>query len=76
MRDGDHVGATEHAQALAALRRAALEQDRTARALGVVAAVQLGLRDLGLRPVAVGGLAVEFWTHSYATYDIDVLLPS
>jgi hypothetical protein len=44
--------------------------------LGVVAAVQTGLWGLPLRPVIVGGSAVEIWTDAYATVDIDVLLPS
>lgn len=51
-------------------------ENRTERYLRVVAAVELALADLRLRPVIVGGLAVEYWTGSYNTYDIDVLLPS
>ena len=44
--------------------------------LRIVAAVQSALTDTGSRPVIVGGLAVEYWTGSYSTADIDVLLPS
>jgi len=60
----------------AELGRALDVEDKTERYLRVVAAVELALSDLPFRPVVVGGLAVEYWTRAYNTYDIDVLLPS
>ncbi len=58
------------------LSRALHADDKTERYLRVVAAVELALNDLPVRPVIVGGLAVEYWTRAYNTSDIDVLLPS
>jgi hypothetical protein len=61
----------------ATLARALSLPDRTHRMLGVVGAVQRALADLGLRPVVVGGLAVEYYTAGeYVTGDIDVLVPT
>lgn len=59
-----------------ALAQAVAATDRTERMMRVVGAVDVTLADLGLRPVIVGGLAVEYWTRAYATADIDVLLPT
>jgi hypothetical protein len=59
-----------------ALAAALVAEDKTERMLRIVAAVQSALADTGLRPVIVGGLAVEYWTGSYSTADIDVLLPT
>ena len=47
------------------------------RRLGVAAAIQTAVADLGLEAVVVGGTAVEFWTEGdFTTFDIDALLPA
>jgi hypothetical protein len=52
-------------------------EDQTERMLAVVAVLTEAVRDLGVKPVVVGGLAVQYWTHEqYTTSDIDLLLPS
>lgn len=52
-------------------------EDQTERMLAVVAVIADAVRDLGVTPVVVGGLAVQYWTHAqYTTGDIDILLPS
>jgi predicted nucleotidyltransferase len=59
------------------LERALEIEDETERMLGVVGVITDALEDLGVRPVIVGGLAVQYWTHArYTTTDIDLLLPS
>jgi predicted nucleotidyltransferase len=51
-------------------------EDETERMLGVVGVITEAVRDLGVRPVVVGGLAVQYWTQArYTTSDIDLLLP-
>lgn len=61
----------------AELARALALENETERKLTVIAAVASALADLGVKPVIVGGLAVEYWTYgAYSTTDIDVLLPS
>lgn len=59
------------------LESALAVEDETERMLGVVGVITEAVRELGLRPVVVGGLAVQYWTHArYTTSDIDLLLPS
>jgi hypothetical protein len=61
----------------AELARALALANETERKLAVTAAVASAIADLGVKPVIVGGLAVECWTYgAYSTTDIDVLLPS
>ncbi|MEX2211254.1 MAG: hypothetical protein WD689_05765 [Gaiellaceae bacterium] len=51
-------------------------ENETERKLAVVGVIDQALRDLGIRPVVVGGVAVEFWTYGeYATADIDLVMP-
>lgn len=58
------------------LAQAIAGEDPTERKIAVVAVVTAALADLRVRPVVVGGLAVEFWTYGeYATADIDILMP-
>ena len=61
----------------AELARALALANETERKLAVTAALASAIADLGVKPVIVGGLAVEYWTYgAYSTTDIDVLLPS
>lgn len=63
-------------EARALLEAALARDDPTERKLAVVGVIDLALRDLGIRPVVVGGVAVEYWTYGeYATGDIDLLMP-
>lgn len=58
------------------LDRALALDDRTERKIAVVAVVTAALDNLGIRPVIVDGVAVEYWTYGeYSTADIDVLTP-
>lgn len=63
-------------EARALLEAALTRDDPTERKLAVVAAIDRALRGLGIRPVVVGGVAVEYWTYGeYATGDIDLVMP-
>lgn len=58
------------------LREALRQEDDTARKLEIAALVVKLVETLGLEPVVVGGLAVQYWTDgAYVTADIDLLLP-
>lgn len=58
------------------LDAALARDDPTERKIAVVGAIDYALRDLGIRPVVVGGVAVEYWTYGqYATGDIDLVMP-
>jgi hypothetical protein len=60
----------------AELERALALENETERKLAVVAVIGEVVRALGWRPVVIGGLAVEYWTHgAYSTSDIDLYLP-
>jgi hypothetical protein len=68
------IGAVQDARAL--LNAALARDDPTERKIAVVGAIDYALRDLGIRPVVVGGVAVEYWTYGeYATADIDLAMP-
>jgi hypothetical protein len=50
------------------------KQDSVKRRLGVVAILTEALKKYAIRPVIVGGFAVELWTMGkYATLDIDLI---
>ena len=58
------------------LARAAQSADVVERTLEVVALIEVAAAPLGIHPVVVGGMAVDFWVESEAflTYDIDVVM--
>lgn len=63
-------------EARALLDAALARDDPTERKIAVVGVIDYALRDLGIRPVVVGGVAVEYWTYGeYATGDIDLVMP-
>lgn len=81
--EGDGLTARQRRRKAAAVQNGRVEiqaalllDDHRDQMLGVVSAVQTALSDLRLRPVIVGGSAVEYWTDAYTSYDIDVLLPT
>ena len=52
-------------------------EDTLDRRLFVTGVITEALMGIGVRPILVGGSAVEFYTHGgYATQDMDVLMPS
>lgn len=58
------------------LKSALALADPTERKIAIVAVITSALADLRIRPVIVGGVAVEYWTYGeYATGDIDVVMP-
>lgn len=51
--------------------------DTLERRLWIVGVITQATADLGVRPVLVGGAAVEFYTlGGYATQDVDIVMPS
>lgn len=74
--DRDRSRAAAVASGREAVGRALQAGDQTERMLLMVKAVQDAVADMHLRPVVVGGLAVEYYVHAYSTSDIDVLLPT
>jgi hypothetical protein len=59
-----------------ALAEALAIENETERKLSVVALIDQQVRRVEWRAIAIGGLAVEFWTHgAYSTTDIDLYLP-
>lgn len=58
-----------------ALSDAAAGSEPTERLLEVAAIVSEAVRDLGVEPVVVGGLALAHWTDSsFLTVDVDILI--
>lgn len=51
------------------------EKDPLKKALGVLAVLTAALKPLGIKPILVGGRALEFYTlGGYATKDLDLII--
>ena len=51
------------------------EKDQLKKALGVLAVLTAALKPLGIKPILVGGRALEFYTlGGYATKDMDLVI--